>query len=1493
MTRLVALALASLMLTASGAAAQPLCSDGFKTWSSTAQTSTLTLTGSPGDLVKVRFELRGADGGNGIRIPYTQGGEGATVGTLNPRTIPPLGLLLPGGSRLDVYVGQPGRGGGGGGGTALVLDRSELIALAAGGGGAWPTSGGSGGKGFIASGPPSQPPYYGLGYSFTYEDSAEPGFTSVSGAGFPQGGFPRVQYAIPGFGGTPIGPTMLLPGSGGGYTLEFLDSSSYATGSRPRDAALLAMPGQSGMGQERAGSASITCEGFIPAPTEPGMSDAQVVTTTADTDDGTCDADCSLREAIAKTTWDGTVTFAAGLSGQTLTVTSPLVTERPVTIDASALAGGISVSGGNATRVFEATAGTLTLRGLTVRDGAADRGAGLFVHDGTSAVAEGVRFTANTATGDGGGVYADGDTFTARQSSFDGNAAQRGAGLYVRTRDGSVAEAARFTANTATGDGGGVYVEGGTFSASRSSFDGNAASNGAAVYAYGATATLTTSSVVGNVASQRAAVLGQSNGYTRSTVTLVGSTVVGNTASGDISGVGAAGINGTLSLVSTVIASAATAADCRVDEPSGALPVSTSYAHVEDGTCGAASTGDPVLVSRTGGPLGAPVWGPTLASPLLDAGTCADGAAVDFRGVGRPFDAPGHDAVADGCDIGAVEFSTDDLGSVDTAVVTTTADTDDGVCDADCSLREALGLNVVRVGGTITFAAELDGQTLTVASPLVPPRSVTIDASALPNGLSVSGGNAVRVFEAASGTLTLRSLAVRDGAAEDGAGLYVRNGAAAVAEDVRFTANTATRDGGAVYAEGATFTARQSSFDANIAKWGAAVYSNGSAVTLTSSSVVGNAASERAAVLGQVGFNAAEGKTSAVRLEGSTVAGNTSGGTGASGVWSLGSGTTVALVSTVVASASTDPDCESGGGGSVSLSYDHIEDGTCGATSEGDPVLVSRGATGPLGAPVWGPGVKSPLLDAGTCAVDGAADLTADLRGQARPVDNPDVSNAADGCDVGAVEATMDEVPSILVASVTLDGAAGWRMLSAPQDTTMASFLAGFWTQGFPGSDLPEGDCTVFTFDEHSASFAEGWTCLADGEATTPAGVGVMVYVFEDDDPRASAPGVQNPFPKTLASTAPIAPGYFDFLVRFEDDERPFDQKGWNLLGNPSGASLSWPRMGRSGVRSTVYVYDPDYNGGDYRTATVDGGVTYGDLTDGEIPPFQGFFVHGLRPEGSLTAGDEDYEPGRDIYGRRAAATVVRVALSDDTGERSSAFLALTEAGTLGLDDADAARLAPLAWPRAVVYTTALGGDAPLVANVLPADLGGEPAVEVPLGIDAAGFGSEVALSLSATAEVLPDGWHLTLVDRQTGAEHDLTGGAAYAFTADGGGTARSASAARPQALASGEARFALRIASARATATGGGTAAVTALGAIAPNPTAGRATVSWTLAEAGPARVAVVDLLGREVAVLADGAFAAGPQRAEVPAGLAPGVYVVRLQAGATAAAARFTIVR
>jgi hypothetical protein len=98
-----------------------------------------------------------------------------------------------------------------------------------------------------------------------------------------------------------------------------------------------------------------------------------------------------------------------------------------------------------------------------------------------------------------------------------------------------------------------------------------------------------------------------------------------------------------------------------------------------------------------------------------------------------------------------------------------------------------------------------------------------------------------------------------------------------------------------------------------------------------------------------------------------------------------------------------------------------------------------------------------------------------------------------------------------------------------------------------------------------------------------------------------------------------------------------------------------------------------------------------------------------------------------------------------------------------------------------------------------------------------------------------------------------------------------------------------------RLLATSAEAASPRALGlAVAPNPTAGRAQVAFELGAPADVRVAVYDALGREVAVLAEGARGAGLHRAAVEGGALPaGLYVVRVVAAGRARTARLTVVR
>ncbi|PAP79252.1 hypothetical protein B1759_12965 [Rubrivirga sp. SAORIC476] len=84
------------------------------------------------------------------------------------------------------------------------------------------------------------------------------------------------------------------------------------------------------------------------------------------------------------------------------------------------------------------------------------------------------------------------------------------------------------------------------------------------------------------------------------------------------------------------------------------------------------------------------------------------------------------------------------------------------------------------------------------------------------------------------------------------------------------------------------------------------------------------------------------------------------------------------------------------------------------------------------------------------------------------------------------------------------------------------------------------------------------------------------------------------------------------------------------------------------------------------------------------------------------------------------------------------------------------------------------------------------------------------------------------------------------------------------------------------------------ALDAPYPNPSHGTITVPFVVPRDGPVRLAAYDVLGREVGVLAEGDTEAGAHEVRWPtAGLASGVYLVRVVAGAEAQVRRVTVVR
>ncbi|HAP75964.1 MAG TPA: hypothetical protein DCR14_07775 [Acidimicrobiaceae bacterium] len=205
----------------------------------------------------------------------------------------------------------------------------------------------------------------------------------------------------------------------------------------------------------------------------------------------------SLRQAIEDANaaaGPDTITFQAGLSGTITLTTGQLEIADSVTVEGPGAAV-LTVSGDDASRVFylynASSTIDVTIEGLTITDGDANIGGGLVNFD-ENLTLDGVVVTGNTATGDGGGLWLDGFnmTVTIRDSVISGNSAtDDGGGIYVEDTGGELRiERTVVSGNAAGYDGGGIYFydpDAAVTIVDSEISNNTAVSNGGGIYLYG------------------------------------------------------------------------------------------------------------------------------------------------------------------------------------------------------------------------------------------------------------------------------------------------------------------------------------------------------------------------------------------------------------------------------------------------------------------------------------------------------------------------------------------------------------------------------------------------------------------------------------------------------------------------------------------------------------------------------------------------------------------------------------------------------------------------------------------------------------------------------------------------------------------------------------------------------------------------------------------------------------------------------------------------
>ncbi|HMP40103.1 MAG TPA: choice-of-anchor Q domain-containing protein [Roseiflexaceae bacterium] len=236
---------------------------------------------------------------------------------------------------------------------------------------------------------------------------------------------------------------------------------------------------------------------LIISPTRPVFAATYTVTKTADTNDGVCDADCSLREAIAAAnaapTAD-TIILPAGIYQLTLTdgVTDDdardLDIRTPLILSGASAATTIiaGLAGPDGDRVFEIHAESTTISGVTIRGGRSDGdGGAISVLPAASLVLRDSQLHDNQAVAFGGAIAAGGnndipggDLLLERVTIYN-NRANFGGGISAYNAGSIALTNVTLSGNDATNNGGGIAVSNSTVVVNNSTIVDNIADSNA------------------------------------------------------------------------------------------------------------------------------------------------------------------------------------------------------------------------------------------------------------------------------------------------------------------------------------------------------------------------------------------------------------------------------------------------------------------------------------------------------------------------------------------------------------------------------------------------------------------------------------------------------------------------------------------------------------------------------------------------------------------------------------------------------------------------------------------------------------------------------------------------------------------------------------------------------------------------------------------------------------------------------------------------------
>jgi hypothetical protein len=463
-----------------------------------------------------------------------------------------------------------------------------------------------------------------------------------------------------------------------------------------------------------------------------------------------------------------------------------------------------------------------------------------------------------------------------------------------------------------------------------------------------------------------------------------------------------------------------------------------------------------------------------------------------------------------------------------------------------------------------------------------------------------------------------------------------------------------------------------------------------------------------------------------------------------------------------------------------------------------------------------------------------------------------------------------------------ITGVAGYRLLSSPASSiTYSTLLQPIWTQGAKGADKSNGSPNVFTWNNTASGTGNSnWIGVTDLNTNLTAGEGFLMYVYADDN----ADGTADAFPKTLSVSGT------QNTANVSSPTINSNANGWTLLGNPFGKTIDFDQLTKNNVKSTVYVWDPNGGSGSWKTWN---GST-GDLSDGLLAPFQGFFVQTASSGSpSVAFPTSAQSTGGTFYGKTSKSTIPHLRLEVAGAQVSNAaWIQLSENGSATeIVDGDALELHPLATTYAQLGT--VKGDKVLDIS----HLNHEQEVTLPIEFNTTEGGT---FTLQATDFEIPEDMEVTFHDYEQGVSIVMDNSFAYSFDVakmkqQPAPVLSVLTAAEMKTTTSTQSnRFGLTIRPASLNNIPGEKPLVFGLDQNYPNPFNPSTTISYTLSEAGAVIINVYNVMGQKVATLVDEMKTAGNYTVSWnAAGHASGMYYYRLEANGQAITQKMTLIK